>query len=135
MQMETSRFATRWSEIEEVACSLVQLVGAPADGHTRVTSQQGSDLDASALSKSRQLQEPGPQSHVLQPGSNRLVFMVSPQLTSHCSRGYSHILMHSPAEGTETRRSDPASPASIAGLGAYTAGRSHTRGRCEEEQH
>ena len=77
--MEASRFATRWSEIEEVTCSLVGVLDAQADGHAVVTSRQGSDLLQSSsglLSKSLRSQEAGVQLHTVQPGSNRLLFMV-----------------------------------------------------------
>ena len=76
--MEASRFATRWSEIEEVTCSLVAVLDAQADGHAVVTSRQGSDLMqfSGLLSRSLRSQEAGVQPHTLQPGSNRLLFMV-----------------------------------------------------------
>lgn len=87
--MEASRFATRWSEIEEVACSLVAVCEGGSEAQAVITSRQGSDLiqlGSGTLSKSLKAQEAGAQLRVLRPGSNRLLFMVSLSWCSSVAR-------------------------------------------------
>ena len=72
-----SRFATRWSEIEEVSCALVRVLEQGASTHARVATSQAAMPPGKGQLPSTALDVAGAAT-TIQPGVSRLLFEVCP---------------------------------------------------------